>query len=659
MIQSISQLLGNLLSVPEEIVVDTEHLPTDTPSRSALLGVSICWAGSEGVYLPVNHWQGAPSSVLVPQMSENAFLELADLLRTRKLSGWNIEHDRHWIDVCFGIESVWKLDGRVLWYLSDRVQKERGYGLKSAQVALLGWEEAGDAALAADVAAAGGTLKKGQHYLAPLGTLVHYAELDAKSTQLVIEKILAENDPSYDILKHHDANRDYAHFLSKCEREGVICDERKMRTAILALQKEVRQAEMQLRETCKEEIENLEREWLERRLCALKTERGVKQLREHPGRHPRFNVRSGNHRTVLLHGVLGLPVAERTATGLPKSDRGTISRIAHPAAQSFVELSKKEKLLQFAQQYLASARDNRLHFPHSTVATVTERLGGFAPYDLNMPFSNRQIMSAMGVGPGKIGVHMDLVSVEPCLIAGFSGDSAMKKVYKDGKGDIYLDLCLELFPIEESNDYGPELGRLIRLFHKEYDTESPPNSEQKEKFKKLRNVSKIIQLAVGYTGTAYTVSKNLTLAGFPTPHTKATILVDRYWNRFRQVARLSGQLNYLAERNGFIVGLGGRRLYVPKEKRKDSLNRFAQHGGHWILREIVNEIDRTKLSGMRALLPDIHDSTSWEANEQDRAAAVEIFEAAIGRVNDRCGLDVRIRGEIKFFHTLYGLKGKE
>jgi DNA polymerase I-like protein with 3'-5' exonuclease and polymerase domains len=656
---TISRLQDLLAMAPKEIVVDTEHLPDVSPDRNALLGVSIAWSGFEGLYIPINHWEEAPSSLLVPQISNRGLDCLAELLATRTLNGWNIEHDRAWIDHCFHIKSVWNLDGRILWYLTDKVQNSRGYGLKRAQVELLGWPEAGDRILNEEVMAARGSLLKGQHYLASIETLADYARLDAHSTQLLVTKFLTDKDDTYSLLAHHNTNRDYAAFLAQTEKDGVLCNEFALRRAILYYQDEVEKASANIRVICSAEIAQLESTWLEQRLQGYKTARGAQALLSTPRRHPHFNPNSSHQRVKLFHDVLRLPVFDRTKTGLPKSDKNTIKGFNHPAAQSFVKLSENEKLLQFAQSYLQHSANGRIRFPHDTVATVSERLGGYAPYDLNMPFNSKPIMSAFSVREGCVGIHMDLVSIEPCLIAGFSGDEAMLKVYRDGLGDIYLDLCLDLFPLSEIYNYEMDLQTLIQQFHSIYNSKKAPNAEIKETFKKLRNVSKIVQLAVGYTGTAYTVSKNLTKAGFPTTKDKAEVLVQRYWQKFNKVHKLASQLTAIVNRQGFITGLYGRRLYVPKAKRKDALNRFAQHGGHAILREIVLEINRTKFEGLRPLLPDIHDSTSWECPIDRVEEGLKVFEAAIRRVNASLSLPVAVRGEIKQFTTFWGLKGRE
>lgn len=652
--------LANLLPKEgSEVVADVEHLPDEDPGLAHLLGVALCWPGSTGIYIPVNHWDSHPSRQLVSQVGSDVLQLLVERLQSYQLVGWNIEHDRKWIDKCFGIETKWTCDGRVLWYLMDTDQTERGYGLKSAQVKILGWSQAGDRELRECVFRAGGNVDRGEHYLADKDTLGRYASLDAYSTFCAVEhlrpKLIADG-----LLHTHDSNIAYAALLSKATQHGVLVDEFQLLRAKRLFEKEVHAASQRIREVCAEYVDILEAGFLSKRLQGFKSEKGRSAFLAAPSRHPRFNPNSSQQRAKLFHEIIGIPVAGRTETGRPKSDKATISGFGHPASEAFVELSENEKLLQFTEQYLEHSKNGLIHFPHDTCATVSERLGGYAPYDLNMPFACEPIMRAFSVRPGMVGIHMDLVSIEPCLIAGFSGDETMLKVYRDGRGDIYLDLCLDLFPLEEDSQYADDISRLIRAFHAEYDTDAPPKTVQKERFGRLRKIAKIIQLAVGYTGTKHTVAKNLTQAGFPTSIEKADMMVWRYWQRFEKVAALAGKLTALAKTRGYINGLFGRRLYIPHSQTKDALNRFGQHGGHAILRDIVFRIAAEAPSiGMNPLLPDVHDSTSWEVPEERYADSIRIFNAAIESTNRNLGLPVAVRGEIKQFHSFYGLKNKE
>ncbi len=647
--------MNRLINAPAEIVVDTEHLPDCKPSLSSLLGISVAWSGQPGYYIPVNHWQDVPSSNLVPLLTAAEIVTVSAALASRKLVGWNIEHDREWIDECFNIQSTWSCDARVLWYISDRDQNQVGYSLKTAQKALLGWTASNDKALADDVARSGGRLAKGQHYLARLEVLAEYAGLDAQSTYEIWFKLKEmQNDAAVAY------NMQYARLLAKATRRGIQVNELALQKARNYYVSEVKKATTEIRNVCKAEIDYMEAEMLQKRLVGYKRDDSRQKLLDEVKRHPRFNPGSPQQRAALLYDRVGLPVVKRTKTGQPAADKHTIAGFDHPSSKAFVALSHNQKLYQFASSYLAAADGGLIHPPYDTTSTVSERLGGYDPYVLNFPFNSEPIASAFGVRPGYVGVHFDLVSIEPCIIAAWSKDPTLLRIYRDGLGDVYLDLCLDLFPLSEAHHYDKHIESLIRELHERYSPQSPPDSKQKEHFGKLRKVSKIIQLAVGYSGTEYTVARSLTQAGFECDTAKAKKLVWRYWDRFNAVKRLSDALKRQVEERGYINGFYGRKLYVPANKKKDALNRFSQHAGHAVLREIVFRIAKEAPSiGMEPILPDLHDSSSWEAPIEHVEKGMEILRNAVRAESDSLALGVQVRGEFRTFRTFYGLKHDE
>src|SRR6185369_16011046 len=98
------------------------------------------------------------------------------------------------------------------------------------------------------------------------------------------------------------------------------------------------------------------------------------------------------------------------------------------------------------------------------------------------------------------------------IMAHYSGDPTLLKVFRDGLGDVYLDLALEMFPHDKELRDG-------------YNPRAPITSHVKERFAKQRKIAKVIQLAVAYTGTKKTVAKNLSKEGIPTTEEEADRLV--------------------------------------------------------------------------------------------------------------------------------------
>lgn len=304
---------------------DTEYLPDGEPGLSNLLGVSLSWPGSDGVYISVQHWENTPSRCTVRQLDADSLGLLGSFLASRKLWGWNVANDKEWIDSSFGIDSTWELDARIAWYLLDREQREVGYSLKRGQVKLLGWPEANDGHLRLQVASRGGSVDDGGHYLADLDVLGLYAAKDALSTRLAGEKLVAQFDEGD--WKSHNKNLEYALFLAKSTRAGVEVDLAQLEKARLFYQEAVDKASAEIRIVCSGEIAQIEEQLYEKWKAGYKTEKGlVKAVAS--GRRPTFNPNSSAQRTILFHDIVGIPVFERSKkTGAPKSDKKTIARL--------------------------------------------------------------------------------------------------------------------------------------------------------------------------------------------------------------------------------------------------------------------------------------------------------------------------------------------
>jgi DNA polymerase I-like protein with 3'-5' exonuclease and polymerase domains len=629
---------------PRRVVVDVETKDKQ-PGLENLLGVAFSWPGV-GFYVSFNIWDGY---ALITNDDAGLVGVVMEFLRDRDLIGWNVEYDREWIDTCFGINSRWCIDGRVLWYLSDKKQRGHKYGLKNGQTEVLGFPERGDNILADSISLAGGLICRGDHYMAPVDILSAYATLDATSTRDICALLLRPENDYFELVAHHTFNMQYAKVLARAERRGVECDKKKLFAACEKYSREAKKAEEDIKTTCASEISQWEKRALAAKLDSYSPKAAHAKARflTAADKHPKFNPKSSKHRAELLFDICGLPTLSKTKGGAPSTDKATIAKLEHPVAKAFVALSEAKKLVEMASTYLECVVRGRIHFPLDTCATITERLGGFKPYALNFPFDAQAIGEAFTVSDGYRGYHLDFTSIEPTVLAAFSKDPTLLKVYRDGLGDIYLDLCLELFP-----------GLLP-----DYDTMAPPTEAVKEQYKKYRKIAKVVHLALSYNGTWRTISKSLTAAGFPTTGPQAEQIVAKYWKRFAKVKEFSDKLQHIARTKGYVTGLLGRRLYIPGPKVKDAMNTFCQHGAHAILRELVMTMDRRaredKLD-MYPLLPDVHDSTSWEIRMEHWEDGVEVFKDAVEHVNQWLKLPgIEIKAECREFKTFAGLKARK
>jgi DNA polymerase I-like protein with 3'-5' exonuclease and polymerase domains len=637
-------------NAPAEVVADVENRGEWPQSPVAtLLGVAIAFRLNGEIaafYVAFSEWD-AGSQSLRPVGEVGLPDRVSTFLASRKLVGHNIEHDRQWLDACLGIKTEWVMDTRLAWQMSDHLDSRHGFGLKTAQVELLGWETDNEGPLTEAIKAAGGK-GKADIYLAPLGVLGRYSALDAVSTLLLKEKLT----PFYDRFNYWEflqRRMAYHPILTEATSIGTPVDVEVLLDAKEELDLRCSQLKKEIRNVCKMEVEELENQWAYSEAMTRKTEAGRTKYLDDPDKWITFNPNSPHHRSELFHDTLGIPILERTPTGRPKQDRATIASINHPVAKAFVEYSEVADTLEKANTYLSCLRlNNTIHFPYDYAATVSGRLGGFKPYALNMPFSETKLMSAFKIPEGMIGIHADLSAIEPCLTGAFSGDPTLLKVHQEGLGDIYLDFGLDAFPdnLELKQAYNPLMPKHLL-------------GPVKKQFSELRDLCKILHLAVGYTGTAYTVAKNMRKKGHQITDAQTKQLVNRYWAKFEKIADFDFKLRKIYSRQGHVRNLFGRILQVPENYRKDTMNRFIQSGGHDVLVEWVMGINARRLPGMYPILPDIHDSTSWAVNEGDFEKAKAIYEDSLREINSRLNLPVTIRAEIKPFRTFAGLKGNE
>lgn len=652
------------------LVCDVETYGTD-PKNGKLLGVALCPLDSLEATYHALQWYDFKTSTWT---KSERYEEQLNFLRNKFqhcLIGHNYTYDKMWIDHVLGIDSNWCADTRLMWHIASAPAGPRPYGLKDAQVEVLGWEARGDKELDEQVKARGGKLSNGDHYLADVGTLGHYACLDAYSTALLYNSL----KPFYD--KHDywwmlEKMVQYSWLLQECTTAGVQVDVAKLeeQVSILANMKEAYTA--QFMELAAPHINKLERMWREDRAAKYTVDAARQRFLSNWDMQKKFKLSSDKDKRELFYDILRLPVIGTTESGKPSTSVDSIilaskgEQEVKPIIEAFREAEQAETLLNsFARPWLGSVQGGRLHPRFNPCGTVSYRLSGFKPYLLNAPFDEKELMSCLKCDEGWTGVHADYVSVEPAVTAHYSQDPSLLKVFRDGLGDVYLDLALTLFPGDKELKNG-------------YDPLAPITSAVKEKFKKQRSVAKVIQLAVQYTGTEYTVQKNLVQSGFEMSLSEAKELVNAYWKHFHKVKVMNEALFMRFDKQGFLRNAVGRIIQVPTAVRlkkrdgttwdkpirryKDLPNRFIQSSAHDLLSFWVIGINALcKERNVRAvpLLIDCHDSTSWQCPREQVDALQGIFIDALTQLNEEVKLSVPIKMEMKTFQTLAGLKGEE
>lgn len=613
-------------------------------SHSKLLGISLC-SGNSSIYIPVwvynkQTWEHT--------LSPSLHARLSVFFKQARCVGHNFTYDKAWL-LKEGFLTEWHADTRLMWHMASAPAGPRPYGLKDAQKEVLGWPASNEGELKVDVEAKGGKLSNGDHYLADLRIMAKYACLDTYSTLELYKRLLPffEHHSYIPLLRSIMA---YNQLLEENAGVGVGVDVGQLIEANRALLEAKERHRVKFLKSLASEIGELEEDWKDRKLADYKREYNKTHYLANPDKWKRFNMNSDAHKRELFYGKLHFPVIETTEGGKPSTGADAIKLNQHPSVKEYLQYEKANTLsTNFTGPYLDSIHNGRLHPGFNICGTVSYRLSGFKPYLLNAPFDEKEVMKAFVVDEGYIGLHTDLAAIEPTITAHYSEDPALLKVFRDGLGDIYLDLALYLFPTDKE-------------LHEGYNPNIPVTKAVKERFSKQRKISKVIQLAVQYTGTGSTVARNLSKDGIPTSRAKADGYVRAYWQKFEKVRQFNFKLKELNRVQGLLRNVIGRIIRVPDPNYKDLSNRFIQSSAHDCLILIILEIDRLRKErnvDMKPLLIDCHDSTSWQVRKDQIHLGEEIFKDALTTVNKELDLIVTIRAETKRFSTFAGLKAEE
>jgi len=649
------------------VACDTETFGRLGDSDAKLLGISLApQIGEAAIYVPFNVFDGIlDEGTWTDAASPSLRKTVATWLAKQKLVGHNFTYDKNWIDVSLGIDTTWHACTRIAWHLASAPAGPRPYGLKDAQKEVLGWPETNDKPLANAVKLRGGSLDKGHHYLAPLDTLAKYACLDVVAT-MALFKALKPFFDEHDYWGQLHMMMEYDKLLAFNTSSGVLVDVPGLQKAHDRLVQKKNAALKRFLKQIGPAIKELEDDWKALKVAKLTRQSAIDLYLNTPERWKRFNLNSDADKRDLFYGKLGLAKtlfakrSKKSKSTKPPSLSVSAEDLAHLARgaewlEGYLKYEKANTLSSsFSGPYLESIHGSqsgtfRLHPGFNICGTVSYRLSGFKPYLLNAPFDERAILKNLKCDEGWTGVHADLKAIEPTITAHFSDDPTLLKVFRDGLGDIYLDLALELFPDDVALQQG-------------YNPNIPTTKAVKAQFEKQRKVSKVIQLAVQYTGTGHTVAKTLNKADIPTTVEQADEYVRAYWRKFRKVEMFNYRLRELYRKQGFLRNVTGRIIRVPDPDYKDLSNRYIQSSAHDVLQLWVLEIYKLckeRHIPIKPILLDCHDSTSNQTLHAYVKALQLTYSDALANINYMLSLDVTIGAEIKTFSTLAGLKNDE
>jgi DNA polymerase I-like protein with 3'-5' exonuclease and polymerase domains len=635
------------------LAVDTETYGDLWSPDYRLLGVSIspekALNGVHGIYIPFHTFEDGLWCV---REGGGLLTLLGDYLRASQgLIGHNFTYDKRALAQA-GLDTTWHACTRLMYHLAAAPAGPRPYSLEDAQKELLGWDVSNKTAMHSHLLAQGAKPTKDRKigsfmYMADLKHMLQYACVDTYSTMLVYSKLSGwfSSNEYWPMLKQMMA---YNELLERNTFEGIKVDRLGLEKAHNRLLLVKESAKKRFFKELKNEIASIEEDWADRRIADYKRQYNKDWYRNNPSEWKRFNLNSDKDKRELFYSKLGNTIEVHTDNGAPSVSGDAVKRFGGSYVESYLKYEKANTLsTSFSGPYLGASSDGRLHPGFNICGTVSYRLSGFKPYLLNAPFDERNILKNLTLEEGYVGVHADLAAIEPTITAHFSEDPLLLKVFRDGLGDIYLDLALRIFPEDQALREG-------------YNPNIPITSKVKKLFERQRKIAKVIQLAVQYTGTESTVEANLKAEGIPVTRWQARAMVGAYWEAFERVSAFNDQLFALNRKQGHLRNVIGRIIQVPHPDYKDLPNRFIQSSAHDVLVLWVLEIYRLCAERgihVKPILLDCHDSSSNCCPIDQVDMLKQAYVDALKNINDALGLCVTIKAELKTFTTLAGLKG--
>lgn len=540
------------------LIIESSELPTELLSdivNSRILAVDFETRGTDPT-LPDNHivgigLAGDNFSVYVPLPDGGMPYELIDVLRNHKgIIAHNWYFDGQWLEHSYpGQVSAYLCTYMVYKMLATEGWPGQKWGLKDAQIELLGWTETNDIELSQWLVQNGYHKQnmaplKGEMWRAPVDILGKYCILDADSTYLlytlVLEPVLRKYPGTHEYLAGP-----YMHLLQQLitqRLKGMVVDLDAMRKTaadmrtkldatdqsidelpdvVLAMRefREARVQEFLATEPARYKKFDLGTEpvryrksdgaqtvswtkWNEKR------ERGPEQSKNwenwverrkaiDAGENPdyQFNIRSGDQLRWLLFERLGYESLDSTESGLPSVSTDVLAAYG-PLGKALVGRSELEKQLSYVDAYieLATTRpEHTLHPSFRVPGTLTGRLSGREPNLQQMP-KLKSVMSAIVARPGHVLVDLDFKALETVVAAELTEDKSLLELYSDPnkQNDIYLFTGAHIDAFREA---------ILATGYDPYNPTAEGMAAAKKACKRERGICKTVVLACIAEGT--------------------------------------------------------------------------------------------------------------------------------------------------------------
>ncbi len=315
-----------------------------------------------------------------------------------------------------------------------------------------------------------------------------------------------------------------------------------------------------------------------------------------------FNLGSPKQLQSIFYEKLQLPILKKTKTGQPSTAEPVLQELALEfelprLVLQHRSLSKLKSTYTDKLPLEINSETKRIHTNYQQAVAATGRLSSTEPNLQNIPIrtaEGRRVRKAFVCEPGYKLLAADYSQVELRIMAHLSGDSSLVSAFTDAL-DVHKATAAEVF--------GVDLDAVT--------------TEQ-------RRSAKAINFGLIYGMSAFGLANQLGIGRH-----EAQEYVDLYFEKYPGVRAYMDQTQALADEQGYVETLFGRRLYLPdiragnamlrKAAQRTAINAPMQGTAADIIKRAMIDIDHWLGVGEidAKMLMQVHDELIFEVSVKD------------------------------------------
>lgn len=314
-------------------------------------------------------------------------------------------------------------------------------------------------------------------------------------------------------------------------------------------------------------------------------------------------------------------------------DKATLKKHAsrYEWIQKLLEYQAKMKILStYVEGLEERVRYGVIHPSFLQHGTTSGRYSSRNPNFQNLPRDDKRVKACIVARPGKAYVGADYSQLEPRVFAYVSQDPNLMAAFNNKDVDFYSLIGMEVYG---KTDCTPQKDGSPDAFG--------------VKYKKLRDLSKVITLASVYGATSFRLAS---ATGKSVEETQEDI--NAYFEQFPKVRQMMLDSHKMAKSQGFVTNLFGRKRRLPEAKNfakyygkashdelpyeaRKTLNLSCNHriqstGASIVNRAAIKFYNNLKKAGISAkLVVQVHDSLVAECDENDSESVAILLQDAM------------------------------